>query len=69
MTGISKNPEFAQMQGVEKILQRHIFFNMVAINFLRASATRLACLPLCRNTADGMKYDFLAVPGNRIHFS
>jgi hypothetical protein len=60
--GASKNLEFAQMQGVEKISPRRIWVICKQEIILRASATRLACLPLCRNAAVGMKSGFLEVP-------
>jgi hypothetical protein len=48
--GANKNPDFTQMQGVEKILPRRIYLDVPARNFFR-------------NTAVGMKYEFLGMPG------
>jgi hypothetical protein len=49
MKGASKNSEFAQMQGAEKILQRSIWLICKQENFFR-------------NIVVGMKSGFLEVP-------
>jgi hypothetical protein len=39
----SKNTEFAQMQGAEKISPRHIWADMSARNFFRNAAVGMKC--------------------------
>jgi hypothetical protein len=41
--GISKNSEFAQMQGAEKISPRRIWGYMSARNFFRNAAVGMKC--------------------------